>query len=150
VAGGRVLVVDDEEGIRVLCKVNLELGGHQVIEAADGLEALEKARSQRPDLIFLDIMMPRMDGWEVLEKLKQDPATASIPVVLLTAKTGEQEQIRAWGEGIFDFIAKPFNPQSLSDWADEAMRPRDPAGEDARRQRAVQQLKLVQELRRGQ
>jgi DNA-binding response OmpR family regulator len=149
-AGGRVLVVDDEEGIRVLCRVNLELGGYDVLEAADGFTALEVARTQRPDLIFLDIMMPRMDGWEVLEQLKEDPATAAIPVVLLTARTSEEDQIRGWGEGILEYLSKPFNPQRLVEWAEQALTPRDPSVEEERRKRAVEQLRLLRELRRQQ
>ena len=147
---GRVLVVDDEEGIRVLCRVNLELGGYEVIEAADGVEALEMARSKRPDLIFLDVMMPRMDGWEVLEHLKEEAATSSIPVVLLTARTSEEDQIRGWGEGILEYLSKPFNPQRLVEWAEQAMTPRDSGDEDERRRRAVEQLRLLKELRRQQ
>ena len=147
---GRVLVVDDEEGIRVLCRVNLELGGYEVIEAADGVEALEMARSKRPDLIFLDIMMPRMDGWEVLEHLKEEASTSNIPVVLLTARTSEEDQIRGWGEGILEYLSKPFNPQRLVEWAEQAMTPRDSADEDERRRRAVEQLRLLKELRRQQ
>ena len=147
---GRVLVVDDEEGIRVLCRVNLELGGYEVIEAADGVEALEMARSKRPDLIFLDVMMPRMDGWEVLEHLKEEAATANIPVVLLTARTSEEDQIRGWGEGILEYLSKPFNPQRLVEWAEQAMTPRDSADEDERRRRAVEQLRLLRELRKQQ
>jgi two-component system alkaline phosphatase synthesis response regulator PhoP len=148
--GGRVLVVDDEEGIRVLCRVNLELGGYEVLEAADGFTALEVTRTKRPDLIFLDIMMPRMDGWEVLERLKEDPATSSIPVVLLTARTSEEDQIRGWGEGILEYLSKPFNPQRLVEWAEQALTPRDPQVEEERRKRAVEQLRLLKELRRQQ
>ena len=149
-ANGRVLVVDDEEGIRVLCRVNLELGGYEVVEAADGVEALEVARATRPDLIFLDIMMPRMDGWEVLERLKEDARTVNIPVVLLTARTSEEDQIRGWGEGILEYLSKPFNPQRLVEWAEQAMTQRDTADEDERRRRAVEQLRLLKELRRQQ
>ena len=147
---GRVLVVDDEEGIRVLCRVNLELGGYDVVEAEDGIRALEQARATRPDLIFLDLAMPRMDGWEVLEGLKEDPATASIPVILLTAKTSEEDQMKGWAEGILEYLPKPFNPQLLVEWAGRALIPRDPAEEDARRRRILEQLRLVRELRRQQ
>lgn len=149
-SNGRVLVVDDEEGIRVLCRVNLELGGYEVSEAADGIEALEKARSTRPDLMFLDVMMPRMDGWEVLRQLKEDPATASIPVVMLTARTSEEDQMKGWSEGILEYLSKPFNPQLLVEWAAAAMQPRQPGDEDARRQRVLDQLRLIQELRKHQ
>ena len=150
VSTGRVLVVDDEEGIRVLCRVNLELGGYDVLEASNGLEALEVARSQRPDLIFLDVMMPKMDGWQVLQHLKEDAATASIPVVLLTARTSEEDQMKGWGEGILEYLSKPFNPQLLVEWAAAAIAPRDPGAEAERRQRILEQLRLLQELRRHQ
>jgi DNA-binding response OmpR family regulator len=146
-ADGRVLVVDDEEGIRVLCRVNLELGGFEVLEAADGVEAMEKARSEHPDLVFLDLMMPRMDGWEVLEQLKSEPATASIPVVVLTARTSEEDQMRGWGEGILEYLAKPFNPQRLVEWAEQAMQPRTPDASDRRKERALEQLRLMKKLR---
>lgn len=146
-ADGRVLVVDDEEGIRVLCRVNLELGGFEVLEAADGVEAMEKARSEHPDLVFLDLMMPRMDGWQVLEQLKSEPTTANIPVVVLTARTSEEDQMRGWGEGILEYLAKPFNPQRLVEWAEQAMQPRTPDASDRRKERALEQLRLMKKLR---
>jgi DNA-binding response OmpR family regulator len=146
----KVLVVDDEEGIRVLCRVNLELEGYEVIEAADGETALELARRKRPDLIFLDIMMPRMDGWDVLAELKADARTAHIPVVMLTARTSEEDQLRAWGAGVMEYLAKPFNPQRLVEWAERALIPWEPAAERQRRQRVVDQLRLLQEMRRDQ
>lgn len=147
---GKVLVVDDEEGIRVLCRVNLELGGFTVFEAGDGLEALEVAKAEQPDVIFLDLMMPKMDGWEALSKLREDDTTAGIPVVLLTARTSEEDQIRGWSEDIFEYLPKPFNPQVLVEWAHHALNPVDPEAAAARRQRAVEQLKMVQQLRRQQ
>jgi DNA-binding response OmpR family regulator len=150
VPGGRVLVVDDEEGIRVLCRVNLELGGYTVFEAADGVEAIAVARRERPDVIFLDLMMPKMDGWDTLSALRADATTAEIPVVLLTARTSEEDQIRGWGEEIFEYLPKPFNPQVLVEWAGAAMQRVDPDVAAARRHRAVEQLRMVQELRKQQ
>ena len=146
-ATGRVLVVDDEDDIRELCRVNLEFEGYEVIDAADGEAALQLVRSDHPDVIFLDLMMPKMDGWEVLRQLKEDDATASIPVILLTAKTGENEQMRGWQEGILEYVSKPFNPLSLVEWAKRAMEPRDPREEDERRRRILDQLRLIQDLR---
>jgi DNA-binding response OmpR family regulator len=146
-ADGRVLVVDDEEGIRVLCRVNLELGGFEVLEASDGVEALEKARAERPDLVFLDLMMPRMDGWQVLDELKNDASTAGIPVVILTARTSEEDQMRGWGEGILEYLAKPFNPQRLVEWAEQALQPRTPDASETRKERALEQLRLMKKLR---
>ena len=78
-------MVDDEEGIRVLCRVNLELGGFSVIEAADGASAVALAKSQVPEVIFLDLMMPVMDGYEFRARQLLDPAIASIPIVVITA-----------------------------------------------------------------
>jgi DNA-binding response OmpR family regulator len=149
-ADGRVLVVDDEEGIRVLCRVNLELGGFEVLEAADGVEAIEKVRSERPDLVFLDLMMPRMDGWQVLDTIKSDASTAGIPVVILTARTSEEDQMRGWDEGILEYLAKPFNPQRLVDWAEQALQPRTADTADRRKTRALEQLQLLKKLRDDQ
>lgn len=145
---GRVLIVDDEEGIRTLCRVNLELEGYTVEECVDGADVLETARSMRPDVIFLDVMMPRKDGWAVLEELKADPDTARIPVVLLTARTSEADQVRAWGGGVFEYLSKPFNPQLLVEWTERAMVPLDAEQEEARRQRALEQLRLLRGLQR--
>jgi two-component system alkaline phosphatase synthesis response regulator PhoP/two-component system response regulator VicR len=149
-ADGRVLVVDDEEGIRVLCRVNLELGGFEVMEAADGVEAVEKVRTARPDLVFLDLMMPRMDGWQVLDALKSDAATADIPIVLLTARTSEEDQMRGWGEGILEYLAKPFNPQRLVEWAEQALQPRTADIAQRHKERALDQLRLTKQLRNQQ
>jgi two-component system alkaline phosphatase synthesis response regulator PhoP len=146
---GRVLVVDDEDDIRELCRVNLEFEGYEVIDAADGEAALQLARRERPDIIFLDLMMPKMDGWDVLRHLKEDDTTADIPVILLTAKTGENEQMRGWSEGILEYVSKPFNPLSLVEWANRAMQPRNAEDEAERRRRILEQLRLVQELRQN-
>ena len=144
----RVLIVDDEAGIRELCRVNLVLAGHEVVEAADGVQALEQATSAQPDLIFLDVLMPGMSGWEVLAKLRENEATAAIPVVMLTALNSEDDQIRGWEGGVVDYLTKPFNPLSLADWAAAALGPRDPAEEEARRQRAVAKVSMVRALRK--
>ena len=144
---GKVLVVDDEAEIRELCRVNLEFEGFDVVEAKNGSEALEMARRHHPDLVFLDLMMPGVDGWEVLHTLKTDDELARIPVILLTAKSGEDDQMRGWEEGILEYVSKPFNPLSLAEWARRAMVPRDPADDEQRRQRVLEQLRLLRELR---
>jgi CheY-like chemotaxis protein len=140
---GLVLVVDDEEGIRVLCRVNLELSGLSVLEAPDGPTAVALARSHQPDVIFLDVMMPAMDGYEVLRQLKEDPMTAGIPVVMLTARTSVADQSRAWGGGVVGYVAKPFDPQALADWANEAILSCPPEAQAARRERALERLRLL-------
>lgn len=146
---GRVLVVDDEAEIRELCRVNLEFEGFTVTEAGDGQEALDAVRRDPPDLVFLDLMMPGTDGWQVLEAIKSDDATAHIPVIVLTAKSGEDDQMRGWQEGILDYVSKPFNPLSLAEWASRAMQRRDPAEEAERRRRILEQLRLLQDLRQS-
>ena len=144
---GQVLVVDDEAEIRELCRVNLEFEGFDVVEAKNGSEAIDLARRLHPDLVFLDLMMPGVDGWDVLHALKSDDDLASIPVILLTAKSGEEDQMRGWQEGILEYVSKPFNPLSLAEWARRAMVPRDPDDDQQRRQRVLEQLRLLRELR---
>lgn len=143
----RVLIVDDEAGIRELCRVNLALAGYEVIEASDGFEALDVARAHQPDMIFLDVLMPGMSGWEVLSALRADSALSSIPVIMLTALNSEDDQIRGWEGGVVEYLTKPFNPLTLADWAAAALEPRDPADDDARRQRAVAKVAMVRALR---
>jgi DNA-binding response OmpR family regulator len=143
----RVLIVDDEAGIRELCRVNLVLAGYEVFEASDGFQAVEAAKTHQPDMMFLDVLMPGMSGWEVLSALRADEATAHIPVVMLTALNSEDDQIRGWEGGVVEYLTKPFNPLTLADWAAAALAPRDPADDDARRQRAVAKVAMVRALR---
>src|SRR5687768_11452029 len=105
-----VLVIDDEAPIRLLCRVNLEAEGMKVAEAADGPSGLEKARAEPPDVILLDVMMPGLDGWRVAEQLVDDPATAEIPIVFLTARAEFRDRAKGLDIGGVDYITKPFNP----------------------------------------
>jgi DNA-binding response OmpR family regulator len=109
-----VLVIDDEAPIRLLCRVNLEAEGMQVAEAADGPSGLEKARTKRPDVILLDVMMPGLDGWRVAEQLVDDPATQGIPIVFLTARAEFRDRAKGLDIGGVDYITKPFNPLELA------------------------------------
>ena len=111
----RVLVVDDDAPIRLLCRVNLEAEGMEVLEAADGADGLEKARTARPDVVLLDVMLPKIDGWRVAEALLEDPATGEIPIVFLTARAELRDQARGLEIGGIDYITKPFNPVELAD-----------------------------------
>jgi DNA-binding response OmpR family regulator len=110
-----VLVVDDEPDIRELVRINLELDGHEVIAASDGPSGLAAAQESFPDVIVLDVMMPGMDGWEVLAWLKSqsDPRLSSIPVLMLTARTEDLDRIRGAIEGAIHYITKPFSMQDL-------------------------------------
>ena len=110
----RVLVIDDEAPIRLLCRVNLEAEGMDVLEAGDGPSGLQKAREERPDVVLLDVMMPGLDGWGVAEELLDDPTTAGIPIVFLTARAEFRDRARGLDIGGVDYITKPFNPVELA------------------------------------
>ncbi|MBG0743992.1 MAG: response regulator [Cylindrospermopsis raciborskii KL1] len=106
-----ILIVDDEQDIRAIVRISLEkFAGWRTILAATAQEALEKARSQLPDAILLDITMPDTDGFQVWDQLQSDPLTKSIPVILLTAKTSSLDKKRFSDMGVAGVITKPFNP----------------------------------------
>jgi len=114
----RVLVIDDEAPIRLLCRVNLEAEGIEVLEAADGTTGLDLARAeqreQRPDVVLLDVMMPRLDGWRVAEELLVDERTSEIPIIFLTARAEFRDRARGLDIGGIDYVTKPFNPLDLA------------------------------------
>src|SRR5436305_2635950 len=110
----RVLIIDDEAPIRLLCRVNLEAEGMEVIDAGDGPTGLEKARSEEPDVILLDVMMPGLDGWQVAEALLDDQRTRSIPIIFLTARAEVRDRARGLDLGGIDYVTKPFNPVELA------------------------------------
>src|SRR3989441_10192340 len=112
--GARVLVVDDEAPIRLLCRVNLEAEGMEVLEAGDGPSGLEAARREHPDVVLLDVMMPGLDGWRVAEELLEDPETSGIPIVFLTARAELRDRARGLDLGGLDYVTKPFNPVDLA------------------------------------
>ncbi len=113
VAGTKVLVVDDDDVIRQLIGVNLELEGFQVFTAVDGVDALERVRECDPVVVTLDIMMPRMDGWDAAARLRDDPATAHVKVVLLSARAQEADIKRGTRLGVDAYLTKPFDPEEL-------------------------------------
>jgi CheY-like chemotaxis protein len=113
VAEPTVLVVDDDPVIQKLLQVNFEMEGYTVLTASDGLEGLERARADTPDVIICDIMMPRMDGLEVARTLKGDPATAGIPILLLSAKAQQADVAAGQASGADDYVTKPFDPLDL-------------------------------------
>jgi CheY-like chemotaxis protein len=110
---GRVLVVDDDDVIRQLITVNLELEGFEVMTAFDGQDCLDKVKEIKPDVITLDIMMPRIDGWEAASRLRDDPETAGIKVVLLSARAQEADLQRGSRIGVDAYLTKPFDPDEL-------------------------------------
>jgi DNA-binding response OmpR family regulator len=109
-----VLVIDDEAPIRLLCRVNLEAEGMTVLEASDGPSGLQKARSERPDIVLLDVMMPGLDGWGVAEELLEDGGTSEIPIIFLTARAEFRDRARGLDIGGVDYVTKPFNPVELA------------------------------------
>jgi len=109
----KILTCDDEKHIVRLIQVNLERQGYEVITAFNGAECLEKVKEDRPDLIVLDVMMPEMTGFEVLDILKKDPETENIPVIMLTARAQDADVLRGWQSGVECYLTKPFNPMEL-------------------------------------
>ena len=109
----KIMVVDDEADIRELIRFNLEKEGFEVVSVADGETALEEARLKQPDLILLDVMLPGIDGIEVCFKLKSDSAFKSIPIVMLSAKSDESDQLVGLKIGADDYLVKPFSPKVL-------------------------------------
>ncbi len=111
----RALVVDDSRVIRELIAVNLELEGFEVTTAGDGERALELAAEFRPDVITLDVMMPRLNGFETVTRLRQDPRTAGIPVVMVTGRAQTADRERGDEVGVEAYLTKPFEPAELVD-----------------------------------
>jgi len=109
----KILVVDDEPDAVELVAFNLTKAGFEIIAAEDGVEALAKARELLPDAIVLDLMIPKMDGLEVCRNLRRDPATASIPVIMVTAKGAEMDRVLGLELGADDYLTKPFSPREL-------------------------------------
>jgi two-component system KDP operon response regulator KdpE len=106
-----ILVVDDESRMIRFVRMNLELEGFQVAEASNGLETLEKVRDELPELVVLDVMMPEMDGFETLERLRE---ISTVPVIMLTVKGDEEDRIRGLELGADDYVTKPFSPRELA------------------------------------
>jgi DNA-binding response OmpR family regulator len=110
----KTLVIDDEAPIRLLCRVNLEAEGVEVLEAADGATGLELAKREKPDAILLDVMMPGLDGWNVAERLLSADETRAIPIIFLTARADLRDRVRGMDAGGLDYVTKPFNPVELA------------------------------------
>ena len=117
----RVLVVDDEPDVLLLCRLNLEQRGHDVLEAPNGDVALERAREGAPDVVVLDLMLPGMDGYQVLRSLRAGEGTSAIPVVVLTAKSLQADRERSRELGAAAFLTKPFLPEELCDMVDRVL-----------------------------
>ena len=119
----RILVAEDEPSLRALIRLTLDTGRFEIAEAADGPSALEAARRDPPDLVFLDWEMPGMSGIEVARALRDDPATAAVRIVMVTARRGARDALAACDAGVDDFIVKPFSPVRLLDKVLEVLGP---------------------------
>jgi DNA-binding response OmpR family regulator len=108
-----VLVADDEEDIRLLVTFRLERAGYEVLEASDGEQALRLATEHSPDVAVLDVMMPKLSGFEVLDELRSNEATSGLPVILLTARAQPADVERGLAAGANDYVTKPFSPEEL-------------------------------------
>ena len=108
-----MLLVDDDPVIVRLLEVNFRLEGFEVDTATSGIEAVEKARADRPDLVLLDVMMPGVDGWEACRRLREAPGLADVPVVFLSARAQEDDVARGYALGVVGYVTKPFDPQEL-------------------------------------
>jgi DNA-binding response OmpR family regulator len=135
----RVLVIDDEPDVLMLCRVNLQLAGHEVVEASNGKVGLELARTLRPDVVVLDVMLPKVDGLTVLHELASSEETRNIPVIMLTAKTQLEDRREAWRAGCAEYLTKPFSPIELAELVGRA-RAMSTQERSERRERALASL----------
>jgi two-component system, OmpR family, alkaline phosphatase synthesis response regulator PhoP len=110
---GRVLVVEDERDVAELIRYNLSRQGYDVVVAGSGAEALRQAREGRPDVVLLDIMVPQLNGWEVCRRLRQDPETRDIAVIMVTGRVEEGDKVLGFELGADDYVTKPFSPREL-------------------------------------
>lgn len=117
----KILICDDEDVLRALVRASLQGGDYDVVEASDGNEAVEIATAERPDLVLLDMMMPGCSGVEVLRQLRADPDLAETPVIMLTARTQENDRAAANEAGATVFLPKPFSPAELARLVDETL-----------------------------
>ena len=109
----KILIVDDERHLVRIVQMNLEQFGWETVVAYDGKEAMEKVAAEKPDLVLLDVMMPYMDGFEVLKALRENEETKPIPVIMLTAKAQDADVFRGWAAGVDCYLTKPFKPLEL-------------------------------------
>lgn len=128
----RILAVDDEPHILRLIQINLERAGYSVELAKDGRQALQRIAESAPDLVVLDVMMPYLDGFEVLRALRKEPATRDLPVIMLTAKASDADVMTGWTDGAHCYLTKPFNPQELTAFVRRILRAQHESSDERR------------------
>jgi DNA-binding response OmpR family regulator len=120
--GKKILVIDDEPLVVEVLKIRLEMNDYEVITASDGVEGIESAIREKPDLIILDIIMPGLDGYQVCRKLKEDRKTKAIPVIMLTALGQSAEREKGYSSGAYGYIFKPFDDEELLNSIEKALK----------------------------
>jgi two-component system alkaline phosphatase synthesis response regulator PhoP len=134
-----VLVIDDEPDVLLLCRVNLQYAGHEVLTAEGGVEGLRLAITERPDLVLLDVMLPERDGISILRDLSEHPVTVGTPIVLLSAKAQVHDRLRGWRAGCSEYITKPFSPVDLREVL-ETVQAMSAGERERRRAQAIEDL----------
>ena len=119
----RILVIDDDPGVRLLCRIAFRADGDEVIEMAGGREGLEILASGGADAVVLDVMLPSINGFEILRRIRKDERTSDLPVVLLSVRVGIQDQIEGWKAGADAYLTKPFSPSEMAAKVHEVCRP---------------------------
>jgi DNA-binding response OmpR family regulator len=117
----RVLVIDDESVVGVILRLAFEAKGHETVVAEDGRSGIDKARAEHPDAIVLDLMMPAVNGYDVLEALRHDPVIEEVPILVLTAVTLSRERERCLSEGADEVMTKPFDPRDVANAVDDLL-----------------------------
>jgi DNA-binding response OmpR family regulator len=141
---GAITIVDDEPGIIEIVGVNLAADGYDISSAGTGKDALRMIRAGMPDLVILDVMLPDMDGWEVLQALESSPETAGIPVIMLTARAADDDILRGLELGAVEYVTKPFFVEDLAASVKIIFGVFDPSlREDYRRQRIAKRRRLM-------
>jgi two-component system, OmpR family, phosphate regulon response regulator PhoB len=125
----KVMLVEDEDAVRLLLRLTLELGSVEIIEARDGDTALETCLAELPDVVFLDWTLPGRSGIEVCREIRAQPATEETTIIMLTARSGEEERRAGLAAGANDYISKPFSPEQLLDKLRELLGPKALMGE---------------------
>jgi DNA-binding response OmpR family regulator len=138
----RILVIDDDPGVRMLCRIAFRADGDEVVEAASGREGLELLVAEVVDAVVLDVMLPSINGFEVLRRIRENAQTSDLPVVLLSVRVGMQDQIDGWRAGADEYLTKPFSPSALAAKLNEICRTGARDRADRRAQRVVERVPL--------
>lgn len=139
----RILVVEDERDVSKVISINLKIEGMDVAVAYDGPTALEKIKEYKPDCVVLDVMLPRISGWDILKYIKANPETADIPVVMVTAQIAEKDQLRGLGAGAVKYITKPFSPVTLTETIKSVLKPQAQEAVAQERRETIERLQLM-------